>query len=131
MSEEKTIELLHQRDFETLCRAIMEGRAALIECQLVATAEPVAVMCVLNYHGHRPEDAVDFVPVAMFFNGNPYEQLIPPERLGAGCRRAFDLRSSTSKPTKLQIVAKQPNVKTADALKRRKPANGSKPDQRN
>ena len=38
----------HRQNFDTLRRAMLAGDAALMECQLVATGEPVAVICAAN-----------------------------------------------------------------------------------
>ena len=65
----------HKRNFNTLRRAFRAGDAALMECQLAATGETVAVLCAVN----RLADAsVEFVPVAMMFPGNPYQAVNPP-----------------------------------------------------
>jgi hypothetical protein len=65
----------HKRNFDTLRRAILAGDAALMECQLVATGEPVAVICAAN----RLEDGeIAFAPFAMLFSGNPYQAVSPP-----------------------------------------------------
>ena len=65
-----------QKDnFNTLHRAFRSGDAALMECQLAATGEPVAVVCAAN---RQPDKSVDFVPFAMFFPDDPYRILNPP-----------------------------------------------------
>jgi Family of unknown function (DUF6117) len=65
----------HKQNFDTLRRAILAGDAALLECQLVATGEPVAVICAAN---RLDSGDVDFAPFAMLFSGNPYEAVNPP-----------------------------------------------------
>jgi hypothetical protein len=66
-------------NFETLQEAFQNGDVALMECQLAATGEPVAVVCAAN----RQEDgSVEFAPFAMMFPGNPYEMLNPPKPEG-------------------------------------------------
>lgn len=64
----------HKPNFETLQEAFANGDVALMECQLKATDQPVAVIVAVNRDG----DEFSFVPLAMMFNGNPYEQLNPP-----------------------------------------------------
>ena len=64
----------HKPNFETLQEAFVNGDVALMECQLKSTGEPVAVVVAVNREG----DEFSFVPFAMMFNGNPYEQLNPP-----------------------------------------------------
>lgn len=65
----------HQQNFDTLRRAMLAGDAALMECQLVATGKPVAVICAAN----RLEGGeIAFSPFAMLFSGNPYQAVNPP-----------------------------------------------------
>ena len=65
----------HKANFETLSEAFEAGDVALMECELRGTGEEVAVICAAN----RLENGeIEFVPLAMFFNGNPYELLNPP-----------------------------------------------------
>jgi hypothetical protein len=69
----------HKQNFETLQQAFDNGDVALMECQLAATGEPVAVLCAAN---RLPDGEVEFAPFAMLFNGNPYEILNPPKPEG-------------------------------------------------
>ena len=69
----------HRTNFETLRTAFDNGDVALMECQLAATGEPVAVICAAN---RQPDGAVAFAPVAMLFNGNPCDLLNPPKPAG-------------------------------------------------
>jgi hypothetical protein len=69
----------HKHNFDTLRRAFVAGHAALLECQLAATGETVAVICAAN---GLPDDGVEFVPCAMMFQGNPYTILNPPNPAG-------------------------------------------------
>lgn len=62
-----TVVQQHKPNFETLRQAFENGDVALLECQLKATGEPVAVVVAVN----RDSDEFAFVPVAMMFNGNP------------------------------------------------------------
>ena len=68
-----------KENFETLRRAVLAGDAALMECQLAATGEPVAVICAAN---RLADESVEFVPVAMFFPGDPYQAVNPPKPNG-------------------------------------------------
>ena len=70
----------HKQNFNTLRRAFLDGQAALMECQLAATGEAVAVICAAN---GLPDGGADFVPVAMMFQDNPYTTVTPP-RPGGG-----------------------------------------------
>jgi len=69
----------HKRNFNTLADAFTAGRVALMECQLAATGETVAVICAAN---GLPDDGVEFVPFAMLFNDNPYKLINPPKPEG-------------------------------------------------
>jgi hypothetical protein len=70
----RTIVQDHRENFETLKRAIKADRVCLMDCIENATGEHVAVICAMNSEGEE----VGFVPLARFFNGNPYELLTPP-----------------------------------------------------
>jgi hypothetical protein len=69
----------HKANVETLQTAFDNGDVALMECQLAATGEPVAVLCAAN---RQPDGEVEFTPFAMLFNDNPYELLNPPKPEG-------------------------------------------------
>jgi hypothetical protein len=64
-----------QANFETLRSAIHNGDAALMECQLVSSAEPVSVICAVN---RNSGGNFAFVPLAQLFANNPYALLNPP-----------------------------------------------------
>ena len=69
----------HKRNFNTLRRAFHAGDAALMECQLTATGETVAVICAAN---RLADGGVEFTPFAMLFNDNPYQAVNPPNPNG-------------------------------------------------
>jgi hypothetical protein len=64
----------HIANFKTLSKAFENDDVALMECTDVNTGEAVAVICMVN----RMDGDIAFVPVARMFNGNPYEELVPP-----------------------------------------------------
>ncbi|MDD1637413.1 MAG: DUF6117 family protein [Methylococcaceae bacterium] len=66
----------YKANFETLCRAIKDGNAVLLECFDHKTNKPVAVVCAVNYDA---SGGASFVPLATLFDENPYERLDPPE----------------------------------------------------
>lgn len=70
----KTIVTAHKANFETLKKAFSSGNVALMECTEKITGEKVAVICAVVFDGEE----YNFTPFAKFFNGNPYELLIPP-----------------------------------------------------
>ena len=74
-----------RRNFETLRRAFLAEDAALMQCQLAATGESVAVICAAN---RLADGAVEFVPFATMFQDNPYEIVNPPSPEGGFCTRA-------------------------------------------
>ena len=74
----KTIVQGHKRNFDTLRRAFADGKVALLECRLRSTGEPVAVVSAVTFDGKE----YAFTPFAMFFNGNPFELLDPPNPEG-------------------------------------------------
>jgi hypothetical protein len=65
----------HKTNFETLRRAFLAGDAALMDCQLAATGEQVAVICAAN---QQEDGSIAFAPFAMLFNDNPYRLVNPP-----------------------------------------------------
>ena len=69
----------HKQNFDTLRQAFSAGDVALMECQLAATGEPVAVICAAN---RLPDGDVEFAPFAMMFQDNPYEMVHPPNPNG-------------------------------------------------
>lgn len=64
----------YKANFETLQKAVRNGDVCLMECTLQATGKPVFVICAVH------KDETDFVmtPLAKLFDGNPYEEVLPP-----------------------------------------------------
>ena len=73
----KTIVDGHKENFECLRKAFAQGDVCLAACTLLATGEKVAVICAVNNDTDKEEN-IQLVPMAMFFNGNPYELLEAP-----------------------------------------------------
>ncbi len=65
----------YKQNFETLLRAIANKAACLMECKDAKTGEPVIAVCALQ---READGAFTMVPIAKMFDGNPYEELIPP-----------------------------------------------------
>ena len=61
-------------NFETLQRASANGDLCLVECRDAMTGQPVYALCAVNYDG----EMVELAPLAKLFDGNPYEELVPP-----------------------------------------------------
>lgn len=64
----------HKENFETLRRAFRAGDVCIMDCIEKSTGEHVAVICATVFDGKE----YCMTPFARFFNGNPYEMLIPP-----------------------------------------------------
>jgi Family of unknown function (DUF6117) len=64
----------HITNFETMLKAALDGKLALLECTDVVTGKPVATVVMVNHEGNE----VVFVPVAKLFDDNPYDELEPP-----------------------------------------------------
>ena len=65
----------HRSNFDTLQQAALNNDLALMDCRHRDTGEPIAVLCAAN---RLPRREIDFVPLAMLFNNNPYDFLVPP-----------------------------------------------------
>lgn len=68
----------YKDNFETLRRACMNKDLALLECQDKKTKEIVIVVCAIGQDG---EESV-ITPLARMFDGNPYEEINPPDTKG-------------------------------------------------
>ena len=80
----------YKQSFDTLREAFSAGDVALMECQLAATGEPVAVICAAN---RQADGGVEFAPFAMMLQDNPYEMLKPPRLMGG-----FHTQEETNEP---------------------------------
>jgi len=72
----KRIVEAHQSNFETLIAAAKAGALHLMECKLKSTGELLAVACAVS---RDSDGVVAMVPMAAFFNGNPFQMLCPPD----------------------------------------------------
>jgi hypothetical protein len=75
MAKAKTIVQKHTENFETLRRAFRDNAVCIMDCIEKATGEHVAVICAAT---RNDNNEIEFTPFARFFNGNPFEMLIPP-----------------------------------------------------
>ena len=64
----------HKANLETLKAAFEAGDVALLECTDAKTGLPVIALCAVN----RVDGEFEFAPFAKMFDGNPYEELMPP-----------------------------------------------------
>jgi hypothetical protein len=65
----------HGMNLDTLTRAFQQGSVCLMECTDKVTKQPVVVLCAMQRIGNEYE----MVPFAKMFDGNPYEELDPPQ----------------------------------------------------
>lgn len=65
----------YKPNFETLKRAALAGDLALMECQDAKTGKKVATIVAVN---RTPDGQFEMAPLAKLFDGNPYEELNPP-----------------------------------------------------
>lgn len=72
--QQQTIVQQHKENFETLRRAFKNDDVCLLDCTDKDTGAHVAVICTIRQVGEE----VEFTPFARFFNGNPFDMLIPP-----------------------------------------------------
>ncbi len=61
-------------NFATLKAAFAVDSVCVLECQDKATGKPVSVLCAVNWDGKE----YSFSPFAKMFDGNPYDELNPP-----------------------------------------------------
>ena len=93
----------HTANFETLSGAFEAGDVALMECELRATGEEAAVICAAN---RLANGEIEFVPFAMFFNGNPYELLNPPNPVGGFQGQTFGAPDDVDRHRKCDAVSR-------------------------
>lgn len=65
----------YKANFATLIRAVRNEDVCLMECKDAITKEVVMVVAAVF---EDEEGLIQTVPLAKLFEGNPYEQLIPP-----------------------------------------------------
>lgn len=65
----------YRKNFQTLQDAMKHGNVCLLECADAKTGAPIVAICAVNYDGKEYE----MVPFAKLFDGNPYEELVPPD----------------------------------------------------
>src|SRR5690348_8856413 len=66
-------------NYNTIVKAAKAGDLALLETQDAVTGQKVAALVAVNFDGKDFE----FVPLARMIEGNPYEQLNPPDPTGS------------------------------------------------
>lgn len=69
-----TIAAGYTANFKTLQQASANGHLALMECTDAATGKLVVTVCAVGMDNGE----YTFTPVARMFDGNPFEELVPP-----------------------------------------------------
>lgn len=64
----------YRANFDTLERAMKSGDLALLECRDIKTGATVIAIVACS----RDRGGVSFSPLAKMFDGNPFEELMPP-----------------------------------------------------
>lgn len=64
----------HKANFETLKEAFKNEDVILMECTDAETGKPVITVCAVDVVNGEYE----FSPLAKMFDGNPFEELLPP-----------------------------------------------------
>jgi hypothetical protein len=65
----------YRSNFETLRKAFKSGDVALLECTDAKTGATVIAICTVR---HDRDGSVVMSPFAKMFDGNPFEELLPP-----------------------------------------------------
>lgn len=63
-------------NFETLRRAMRNGDVALMECTNRKTGELTAVIVAVQ---RGDDNTIDTIPLGLLFDGDPYEDYLPPD----------------------------------------------------
>lgn len=71
----------YKTNLQTLQRAAKAGDLGLMECTDAKTGQVVIVVVARR---RDPEGLINMVPLAKMFDGNPYEEVIPPGGMQPG-----------------------------------------------
>jgi len=85
----------HRSNFDTLRQAAFNNDLVLMDCRHRDTGEPIAVLCAAN---RLPRGEIGFVPLAMLFNDNPFDFLLPPMESDNDGRSATDFQHDPPNP---------------------------------
>lgn len=80
--QNKPIPVGHKKNLETIYRAAKHGALALVDCQEKSTGKSVTVLCAIGWDGKEYQ----ITPFAKMFDGNPYDELNPPDANGGYVR---------------------------------------------
>lgn len=135
-----SISKTYRNNFETLLRAAANKDLALMECHDAKTRRPVYTVCAMQ---REKNGDVSAVPLAKLFDGNPYEELLPPQ-LGepdtpaAPVRKPYTVlllrpdyaRNHDNDTLMLTVFAENPEAALAQAREDAIAADYSNPDDR-
>jgi len=65
----------YKANFETMRKAFENGEVCLMECTDAKTGAMVVAVCAVQ---READGDFTMIPVAKMFDGNPYEELLPP-----------------------------------------------------
>lgn len=69
----------HKANLQTIINAAKAGRLAAMECTEQVSGKVVHALCVVNHlEVDEGKFEYEFLPIAKFFDGNPFEELNPP-----------------------------------------------------
>jgi Family of unknown function (DUF6117) len=68
----------YKENFSTLLDAASNDQLAILETQDKATGKTVIAVCAVTFDGAE----YHFIPLAKMFDGNPYDELNPPNPNG-------------------------------------------------
>ena len=66
----------YKTNFQTMLMAAENADLCLMECTDATTGKPVIAICMVNC---TKDGEYEMMPVAKMFDGNPYEELVPPQ----------------------------------------------------
>jgi hypothetical protein len=67
----------HAKNLDTIIRAAIGNRLALVEVRVRETGETRTALVAMS--GSEDNDEIEMVPFALMVDGNPYELLDPPD----------------------------------------------------
>lgn len=69
----------HKTNLSTLIKAASNGHLALVECTDAVTKKTVIAVCAISTsRGANGKPDYQITPLAKMFDGNPYEEILPP-----------------------------------------------------
>ena len=66
----------YKQNFGMLVEAVKNGDVCLVECKDAKSNTPVITVCAVQTS--KEDEEFQIVPLAKLFDGDPYEELIPP-----------------------------------------------------